>query len=317
MHTHPEKMRVGVCLPHYGAIASRDAIVAVAVAAEALGYSDLWVLERMLRPVASAHGIGGAELELPPSYAVVFDPLETLTLAASVSSRIGLGTSILDALFHVPAVLARRLATVDQISGGRLTVGLGQGWMPQEFASAGIPLTRRGRGFEEFIAALRASWGPDPVEFAGEFYVIPASQIGPKPVQPGGPPLILGATSDAGIRRAARIADGFNPDGLDPAAGRATWERLTEQLGVYRGEVDAAGRPAEKTKVVVRCNVRVSASPLVDAEPMSGNVEQMLAGLKRLEAIGVQHVVLDMTMQGTPVEQQLEVMRQLSASLWA
>jgi alkanesulfonate monooxygenase SsuD/methylene tetrahydromethanopterin reductase-like flavin-dependent oxidoreductase (luciferase family) len=94
---------------------------------------------------------------------------------------------VLDALFQSPIILAHRLATRDRLSGGRLVVGVGQGWMEQEFQAAGVSMKRRGAEFEEHIPAMRAVWGPDPMSFEGRFYRIPEADIGPKPVRPGGP----------------------------------------------------------------------------------------------------------------------------------
>jgi alkanesulfonate monooxygenase SsuD/methylene tetrahydromethanopterin reductase-like flavin-dependent oxidoreductase (luciferase family) len=118
---------------------------------------------------------------MPESYANVYDPLETLAYVAAKTERVKLGTSIIDALFHVPAILARRFATLDRLSGGRVIAGLGQGYSPEEFAAANVPMSRRGAGFEEFIEAMRAAWGPDPVYFSGRFYEIPEPRSTPSP----------------------------------------------------------------------------------------------------------------------------------------
>jgi alkanesulfonate monooxygenase SsuD/methylene tetrahydromethanopterin reductase-like flavin-dependent oxidoreductase (luciferase family) len=120
------------------------------------------------------------------------------------------GTSVIDALLHPPVVLARRFATLDQFSGGRVIAGLGQGWMPQEFETANVPMRRRGAGMDEAIAVMRACWGPDPVAHEGRFYRVVPSEVNPKPVQ-AQLPVLLGATTPAGIQRAAQIADGLNP----------------------------------------------------------------------------------------------------------
>jgi len=136
------------------------------------------VLDRLLRPLSPARG------EAPSAYySTVFDALETLAYVAGLTSRVELGTSVIQALYHSPVVLARRLATIDQLSGGRVIAGLGRGWMPEEFTVAGVPLRRRKRAMPEFLAAMRATWGPDPVRFAGEIYDIPESDIGPKPAR--------------------------------------------------------------------------------------------------------------------------------------
>ena len=109
-------------------------------------------------------GPGGPVMDAPDDFGCVYDPIETLSYVAARTSRITLGTSVLDALFQSPVILARRLATLDQLSAGRLVVGIGQGWMEQEFEAAGVSMKRRGAGFEEHLLAMRAVWGPDPVQ---------------------------------------------------------------------------------------------------------------------------------------------------------
>jgi alkanesulfonate monooxygenase SsuD/methylene tetrahydromethanopterin reductase-like flavin-dependent oxidoreductase (luciferase family) len=179
-------MKLGVNLPIAGPGASPEAITRVALEAERVGLDSVWVWERLMRPTApiAMGGPGGPVMDAPEQFGLVYDPLEALAFVAASTSRVTLGTSVLDALFSSPLVLARRLATLDRLSGGRLVVGLGQGWMEQEFVAAGVPISRRGAGFEEHVRAMRAVWGPDPVEFEGRFYTIPSAEIGPKPVRP-------------------------------------------------------------------------------------------------------------------------------------
>jgi alkanesulfonate monooxygenase SsuD/methylene tetrahydromethanopterin reductase-like flavin-dependent oxidoreductase (luciferase family) len=134
-------MEITVALPTTGSEASPETIRTVAVEAEARGWRTVWTVERLLCPdpaVEGATDVGG-------NYRVVFDPLDSIAWAAAHTSSLRFGTSVLDALFHPPVVLARRLATVDRLSEGRLTVGLGQGWMPEEFEAAGVPMSRRGK----------------------------------------------------------------------------------------------------------------------------------------------------------------------------
>src|SRR5262249_52640443 len=134
---------------------------------------------------------------------------ETLSYVAAKTERIKLGTSIITAPFHVPVILARRFATLDQLSGGRVLAGLGQGWMEHEFAAANVSMRDRGKKVEEFITAMRAAWRPDPVNYQGRFYQIPPSNNSPKPLQEGGIPILLGTFAKAGIERAARMTDGL------------------------------------------------------------------------------------------------------------
>jgi alkanesulfonate monooxygenase SsuD/methylene tetrahydromethanopterin reductase-like flavin-dependent oxidoreductase (luciferase family) len=202
-------MELTIALPHTGKLASPETIAYAAKEAERMGCGTVWVLERLLRPV------GGG---MPDSYAKVYDPMETLAWVAAKTERVRLGTSIMDALFHVPVVLARRFATLDHLSGGRVIAGLGQGYAPQEFVAANIPLSRRGAGFEEFIEAMRAAWAPDPVSFSGRFYTIPESEINPKPLQDGGPPIVIAAMKAAAVEVLASTPS--------PQAGRRSRRRL-------------------------------------------------------------------------------------------
>jgi alkanesulfonate monooxygenase SsuD/methylene tetrahydromethanopterin reductase-like flavin-dependent oxidoreductase (luciferase family) len=178
---------------------------------------------------------------------------------------------------------------------------LGQGAIEAEFETANVPLKRRGSGMEEFVAALRAAWGPDPVSFSGRFYRIPESQIGPKPVQPGGPPIILGGRAPAAIERAARIADGYNPVGM-------SLEALEEGINTFRNAARAAGRDLSKLQIVVRNNgmAMEGRRPL-----LTGSVEQMREDVERLRDLGVDHAFLDLNFGAIPVDEQLKVMERL------
>ncbi|MCW2653511.1 MAG: hypothetical protein QOE41_3025 [Mycobacterium sp.] len=293
-------MKLGLGLPHLGAEATPKRIVEFAQRAEELGFDSLWVLERLLRAVEPVEG-----WRIPEYYANVFAPVETLTYVAAHTRTIQLGTSIIDALFHVPVLLGRRLATLDHFSAGRLVVGLGQGWSVDEFATANVPMRRRGSGFEEFIDALRATWGPDPVSYQGRFYRIAPSEVGPKPVQPGGPPILLAAAPgvDAAVQRAARLGLGLNP-------GISDWKTLEHQLATFRAAVPAGGRPGP---IVARVNSPVSQAPLDDADraPLSGSGDQIRRDLLRAAELGVDEVMWDLTQAEVPYDVQLTLLDQL------
>ncbi|HZT06990.1 MAG TPA: TIGR03619 family F420-dependent LLM class oxidoreductase [Chloroflexota bacterium] len=300
-------MDIGIALPQWGRHASPEAISRVAREAERLGYASVWVQERLLRPTHPRSGYGGVPgAPWPEPYRIVYDPIETLSYVASQTTRLKLGTSVLDALFHVPVVLARRLATLDRFSGGRVVVGLGQGWSEDEFITANVPPKRRGAGFEEFIRAMRAVWGPDPVSFAGRHYQIPESEIGPKPVQPGGPPILVGAFAPAAIERAARIADGLNPIAIG-------WDMLQDMVTRFRDAARAAGRDPSTLQFVVRANNQLSDAPLGnDRGPFSGNAQQIRDDLTRAEGMGLTHVFFDFGFVETPIDPQLRMLEQLA-----
>lgn len=278
-------MELGVGLPTCGSVASPEAIGRVAEQAEGIGLATVWTFERLLRPTEPIPlgGAGGPVMMPPEMWATIYDPLETLGYVAGRTSRIGLGTSVLDTLFHSPVVLARRLATLDRLSGGRLLVGLGQGWMAQEFTAAGVPLARRGAGFQEHLEAMRAVWGPDPVRFQGRFYQIPESEIGPKPVRAGGPQLLVGASAPSAVERAARMGVGL-------AVVMFTFELLQDALALFRGAARAAGHDPDALPVVVQVNGPVTTQPMDERAPLTGSVEQVAEDLARLRALGVDQV---------------------------
>jgi probable F420-dependent oxidoreductase len=308
-------LRVGIGVPHYGPDSSAATMGRFATEAEDLGYASLWVLERTLRPRGPVKTSATTSAVLPASFARVFAPLETLAYIAALTKRIRLGTSVLDALLHPPASLARRVATLDNLSSGRVLLGLGQGWMPEEYLASGVPLTRRGAGFEEYIAALRACWAPDPVHFEGRFFVIPESDLGPKPVQPGGPPIYIGAMAGPAIDRAGRIADGFNPDGLDLDHFAPTWEALRAQIDRYQASVVVAGRPAGDGRILVRANVHLADVDGVEGSLLSGTPREISDGIHRLADWGVDEAFIDMSMHGAPIATQIRVMNELRSRL--
>ena len=302
-------MELGIEIPT-AEFATTANVVRVAEAAEQIGLGSLWSYERLFRPLIPVKQ-GGQMSLIAEGYASLYDPLVVLAFVAAKTSRIKLGTSIIDALFHPPAVLARQFMTIDQLSGGRAIAGLGQGWMEEEFKHAGVPMKRRGAGFGEYIEALRACWGPDPVEFHGRFYEIPPSQINPKPVQAGGPPIIVAANSPDSLKRSAQQADGINPF----YRSRETFQQMVDG---YRQMVSAAGRDPKKQMIIVRANVKLTDEPVEPRmSPLAGSVEQVLAELRWLCTLDVHTVFFAMSSSRVPPEKALEYLEQLQQGLSA
>ena len=297
-------IKIGVHLPIAGRDASPDLIARVALEAERLGLDSIWTWERLMRPSVPIPmgGRGGPVMEAPEPFGTVYDPIEILAFVAATTSRITLGTSVLDSLFQSPVILARRLATLDRLSGGRLVVGIGQGWMEQEFIAAGVSINRRGAGFEEHIQAMQAVWGPDPVSFDGRFYRIPSSDIGPKPVRPNGPKLVIGGVAPAAVQRAARLGAGLTLVIFD-------WETISATLAMFRDAAAAAGRDPRSLPVLLQVNGNISERPLDERGPLLGSVEQVAADLERATDLGVEHVYWNSS-DGDPL-QQLPLLAQL------
>ena len=278
-------MKLGVHLPLAGRGASPASISQVAEEAERVGLDSVWSWDRLMRPTVpiAMGGPGGPVMEAPEDFASVYDPIETLTYVAARTSRITLGTSVLDALFQSPVILARRLATLDRFSGGRLVAGIGQGWMEQEFQAASVPMTRRGAGFEEHLLAMRAVWGPDPVHFAGRHYRIPAADIGPKPVRPGGPSVVVGAASPQGLQRAGRLGVGITLVIFD-------WDSVRESIATFRTAAGAAGHDPDALPMMLQVNGNVTEGPVHGAAPLLGSPEQVGADLEKAAKLGIGHV---------------------------
>ncbi|HUC09467.1 MAG TPA: TIGR03619 family F420-dependent LLM class oxidoreductase [Stellaceae bacterium] len=208
-------MRVGVHLPQIGRKAGPEAIRRAAVQAEELGFDDVWTSEHIIVPKGAPY---------PPS-PVFYDPVLTLTWAAAYTSRVGLGTSVLVLPMRHPLPLAKELATLQNLSAGRLILGAGVGWLEAEFSALGVPFRERGRRMDEGIAMMRAVWGDDPVSFTARTIpaVIDDMRMLPQPERPI--PIWIGGSSEAALKRATRL-DGWHGSRVSPEQARPIVERL-------------------------------------------------------------------------------------------
>ncbi|MCW3065526.1 MAG: hypothetical protein JWN32_2698, partial [Solirubrobacterales bacterium] len=296
--------------PHTTAAATPEGILGAARAADAAGLRSVSATERVVWPVAPVLLAGGVEGTPPPHQVSLFDTLETLAAVAAVTERVELISAVVCVLFQSPVILARRAATLDRLSGGRFRFGVGQGWMAEEFAATHVPAKRKGAGFEEHIAAMRAMWQPDPVSFAVRFYEIPPSYLGPKPVRDGGVPIYAGTMTEAGAKRAIRFTDGWLP----VVSAESRWDGLEEQLRFLGRLADDAGRA--RLPIHLRAHTVVTDRPL-DGEriPASGSVEQIVEDLERLEALGVGDVCVNQTQRGVPFDEQLDAAVRIQEAL--
>ena len=274
-------MQVGFAVPVSGPWATPDRISHVARRAEELGYASLWTFQRLLWPVDST-GPAAAP------YRRVIDPVATLGYLAAITERPRLGVAVLNAPFFAPALLAKQLATVDILSGGRLDVGLGLGWMEQEYVATDTPYERRGDRMDDYLRCLDALWTQDPVDYSGEFYRVPPTHADPKPVQSPRPPIILGGTVPAALRRAGRLADGW------VSSSRADLSTIDESIEVVRSGAREAGRDESALRFVVRGVVKLRPAGAADRAPLCGSVDEIRGDLERLAGKGVTEVFIDL-----------------------
>jgi probable F420-dependent oxidoreductase len=276
-------MEIGFGAPVAGAWATPKDLASFSARAEEAGYASLWTFQRLLVPEGS---------HMDPVYQSVLDPMVALGFAAAGTSRIRLGVALINMPFISPGYLAKQATTADVLSGGRLDLGLGIGWMPEEFALTGASMARRGARAEEYLRVLRTLWAGGVSRFDGEFYTVPAGRQEPKPVQRPGPPIILGGMSRAAMERAGRAADGWM------TSSRADLSRISENIKVVRTAAAEAGRAPDSIRIICRGVVRAgeeARSPETgERQLLSGSYAQIRADADWLGERGVTEVFYDL-----------------------
>jgi probable F420-dependent oxidoreductase len=311
-------MKAGMLIPHLGDSVTRDNVIYIAKEAEKEGLDSVWVLERLLWPLKpQTPYVATHDGTLPVEYQNVLDPLETLTYLAGITDKISLGTCIIDMLFHNPVVLARRFATLDILSRGRAIAGLGIGWSKDEYEVSGVPYKHRGERANEFLQVLKRIWIDEVVEFKGQFYSIPASKIGPKPVQKPHPPILLGGFSPNTLLRIVNYADGWLP-----VAGFGPLEQLEQSINGLREGARKANKDPSKIRIFVLTypNVLDSSSPAPSSEqqrsPMTGTTDQIGTDIDKIKSMGVEHIIFGYVFSpiGKDKNRMIEITKQLARS---
>jgi probable F420-dependent oxidoreductase len=302
-------MKLGFSLPTAGAWATPENQIRVARQAETLGYHSLWVFQRLLYaldPKNEYPPVPGKTW--PKPFERVLDPIVTLAYVAAATSRIRLGTSVLIMPFYTPVVLAKQLATLDVLSGGRLDVGLGLGWSEDEYEAVGVPYKARGRRGDEFLRCLDMIWTQDVIEFHGEFYHVPRCRVEPKPVQKPRPPITIGGYGSTVVKRAVELADGFN-GGNVPMASVAPLVREVREAAAARG------KDPDRLHIVCRGSYRVHDAPQgPDRRPLWGTLDEIREDIDRYAAAGLTELFLEgnFVPGGPALEQTLDVMTRLA-----
>lgn len=245
---------IGLTLPQLGPAVSASLVRDFVQQADDMGFDSLWVQDHFLYSLKQAGEYGGSAQSQPDVYRSVWAPTELLAAVATWTTRMELGTSILVGGNHWPAQLANRLATIDQLSAGRLTVvGLSVGWSVEEHVAMGVDPRTRGRRMDDFVPALRACWGEDPVEHHGEFFEIGPAVMRPKPVST--PKLMSGMYSEQGLARTARDFDLWNPGSAPIATVVDTLGQMNSRRPASMAPLDAIYRVAQQSTAGVRLDV--------------------------------------------------------------
>jgi probable F420-dependent oxidoreductase len=290
----------GFSLPGRGPLASPEQVLRLATRAETLRYHSVFVTDHVVLPASMARSTypyattgqlpGGANQDY-------LDPLALLGWLAHATTRIKLGTSVLVVPYRNPLVTAKILATIDRLSNGRLVLGVGVGWLREEFeALAAPPFDERGRVTDEYVALMRAAWTTDPVSFTGRYYSVKDVHALPKPTQTRGIPIWIGGHTDAAIHRAATIGDGWHPLALRPP-GLLLPDEFAAKVETLRAAARRAGRDPASIVVSLRVPMDVRSArqkaPGGDRPMFQGTAAEVLGDVRRYAALGVSHFVFD------------------------
>lgn len=274
-------MKFGVTIPNNWGIEDPQHVLAFGPIAEALGYDSVWVMDHLFNT-----GYIRERLDDKPYY----HPLATLSHLTATTRQVMLGTSVLVLPYHNPVELAKYTATLDQMSGGRVILGVGVGAMTEEFAALGIPFQQRGALTNECITIMKELWtNPDP-SYHSRRWNFSALKFAPKPMQKPHIPLWIGGSSPGALRRAATMGDGWHPSGLSP-----------EEFSLGRQEVrklaTAAGRDPDALTMSIRVEVEAHGQPssyrAASRSRLSGdNMDQISVGISAYQSAGAEHIVL-------------------------
>ncbi len=264
-------MHAAIILPTMPAGANPEGIAAAAETAARLGWRTAWTTDHVLVPHASE-----------ADYGAIYDVVVTLAWIGARVPGLRLGTSVIVVPMRNAVVLAKELATLDSLVGGRLTVGVGVGWNEAEFGNVGVAdrFHSRGAYLDETIALWRHLWSGTSEPFEGRFHQFRDFVFGPLPAQGGALPIVIGGRSDAAFRRAANLGDGFHASAMSPAA-------LGERMEQLRGLAAEAGRGT--LPVTARVSVRLGAPP-ASGYAISGSPIDKIAEVRALEALGVEEL---------------------------
>ncbi|MFQ6398584.1 TIGR03619 family F420-dependent LLM class oxidoreductase [Nocardia sp. KC 131] len=295
-------MKLGFTLPIVGpAISSAAGLSAFCRELEDLGYDTLWVGDRLVTPV----DMDSTYLTHGPQMGRYLDPVLLLTVAATATSRMRLNSSTLSTFYYEPPHLARLLTTLDVLSDGRLGVGVGLGWMKQEYDIArNADWHRRGKMLDDMLAFLHAWWTTTPVSWNSEFLSLPQVYADLRPVQEGGPPIWIGGDSEAAMRRVGRIGTGWlGVEGPPAAASIAGRDRSVDHLwSIARRAAQDAGRDPDALKTAMRINVGPGTS-----------VDSLADKLKRHAESGTDEAYFDAFAVFTSLDQMLDFASQVIA----
>jgi probable F420-dependent oxidoreductase len=283
-------VKLGICLPHYGRPLEPGRLLEVVRRAEARGLDSLWVTDHVI---------------VPEDVSIIYkddmlDPLAVLPWLAAVTERISIGTSVIIVPYRSPIPVAKLLASVDVLSGGRLIFGAGIGWMEGEFAALGVPIKERASRTDEALELIHALWTQERPEIDTRRYRLHGYRVSPMPLQKPRPPIWIGGGSDGALRRVARYGDGWHATGAEPEVFRQGGKTVQR----YWKEAGRAGEPELSVRVTLLVDgvhrPAADMSLLRGRYAVQGTVRQVTETLRRYQECGASHVALDVSLSTYP-----------------
>jgi probable F420-dependent oxidoreductase len=303
-------VQFGWSLQGRGQLAGREPLTALARRAEALGYDSIWVTDRLCIPVAPTGAYPYSEsgaFPLGPDEPWL-ESLTAVTYLAAITERIRVGTSVLVIPYRSPLHTAKVLATADYLSGGRIILGAGIGWWPEEFQALGVPFADRAARTVDALRLMKDAWTRERVVVNG----VEAGGLRPHPVQRPHIPIWIGGHSEAALRRVVAVADGWHPLGLRPPV-RLEPSALAAKVRRLRELAAAAGRDPAGIAIAFKAPVRLEAGAGPGRTPLAGSPAEVAGDLRAYVEAGVHHFVLDFSVPTVPA--MLEVMERFAAEV--
>lgn len=272
-------MKFGIALPNFGKYAKRDAILSIAKTAEKLGFDSVWVSDHIVIP-ESHQGFGN----------VFYEPIATLTYIAALTNKIYLGTSVIILPYRNPIILAKMVSTLDVLSNGRVILGVGAGWLKEEFQALGVSYEKRGTMTDEYIQVLKILWSKEKPKFTGMFNKFSDINFLPKPIQKPCPPIWIGGNSRKAIKRAVNLGHGWHPVGLTPDEIKEKAKYIKELLVEKKKGTSDFVISLRKNLQIKRASEKESKNS-DNRETLRGAPEKIIEGIEKYKNSGASHLI--------------------------